>query len=603
MEVIEELGLKRQWENPITALSGGQRKRVSIGVELLTKPGLFFLDEPTSGLDPGTETEMMELLRDLADGGRTVFLITHATKNVMMCDQVVFLSKGGYLAFYGPPNEALEYFDSYRTEEERRYKAKIEFDDIYFILENRGRPEEWGQRYRKSPLRQKYIIQRLQSLKRQRRTPTPAPARPQRQRRRVSAFRQFLILSSRNLRIMTQDKVSLVLMLAVAPLIGAMDFMWGRDLFKLDEGDAAQILTMFFMMGLIGILTGALSSVREIVKENDIYLRERTVVLHVVPYIMSKVWIGVILAAYQSAVFLLFKLVWVNPPLGGAEGYLVMYITLFLCTLSGYMLGLLISAASPNQQVALFLVVIVLVPQFLFAGALLPRDLIPGGDVISAATSTRWAFEGFVKISGIGDDVLEDPCWAEGLDRDDWDQEDKDTRGCTCMGKQMFDNCYFPGIQNEDFYDEEKRAELEKDEPVKPIKPTTLPTYTPPPTPKPPPKPQSQEEQQAYEDKREKQQKNYQDKLKKQGEEYRKAAEAQGDEYSREMEEWGEEQADWKTAREKAVGGAEGYIDSILENYRPTLEGDIATSWMSLSIISVVVLVLAMVFQKRKDVI
>jgi hypothetical protein len=167
----------------------------------------------------------------------------------------------------------------------------------------------------------------------------------------------------------------------------------------------------------------------------------------------------------------------------------------------------------------------------------------------------------------------------------------------------MFDDCYFPGIRNEDFYDEEKRAQLDTDEPEKPVKPTTLPTYTPPPTPKPPPKPQSQEEQQAYEDKREKQQKNYQDKLKKQGEEYRKAAEAQGDEYSDQMERWGEDQADWKTAREKAVGGAEGYIDSILENYRPTLEGDIVTSWMSLGIISVVVLVLAMVFQKRKDVI
>ncbi|MFC2015792.1 FHA domain-containing protein, partial [Chloroflexota bacterium] len=240
MEVIEELGLKRQWENAITALSGGQRKRVSMGVELLTKPGLFFLDEATSGLDPGTETEMMELLRDLADGGRTVILVTHATKNVMMCDQVVFLAKGGYLAFYGPPNEALEYFERYRTEEERRYKAQVEFDDIYQLLETRGRPEEWGQRYRQSTQRQKYIIQRLQSLKRQKRTPTPVPARPQKQKRQVSAFRQFTILSSRNLRIMTQDKVSLILMLAVAPLIGLMDFMWGRDLFDIEIGDAAQ---------------------------------------------------------------------------------------------------------------------------------------------------------------------------------------------------------------------------------------------------------------------------------------------------------------------------------------------------------------------------
>ncbi len=178
------------------------------------------------------------------------------------------------------------------------------------------------------------------------------------------------------------------------------------------NGDAAQIITMLFMMGLIGILTGALSSVREIVKEVDIYRRERTVVLKLMPYILSKVWVGVILAAYQSVIFVLAKKVFVDPQFYGGEwGYSAMYITIFLCTLSGYMLGLLISAASPNQNIALFLVVIVLVPQFLFAGALLPRDLIPGGDSISAATSTRWAFEGLVRITGIGENVVEDPCW------------------------------------------------------------------------------------------------------------------------------------------------------------------------------------------------
>ncbi|MGD8793742.1 MAG: FHA domain-containing protein, partial [Anaerolineae bacterium] len=317
MEVIEELGLKRQWKNPLTALSGGQRKRVSMGVELLTKPGLFFLDEATSGLDPGTETEMMELLRDLADGGRTVILVTHATKNVMMCDQVVFLAKGGYLAYFGPPNEALEYFEKYRTAEERRYKEKVEFDDIYQLLEKRGTPEEWGERFKASPQYQEYVVARLQELKEQRRTPTPMPAaRPQR-KRQVSAFRQFLILSARNLRIMAQDKVGLALMLAVAPLIGLMDFIWGKDLFDPVKGDAAQVITMLFMMGLIGVLTGALSSVREIVKEVDIYRRERTVVLKLMPYVMSKVWIGIILAAYQAAVFVLAKKIFVDPQFQG----------------------------------------------------------------------------------------------------------------------------------------------------------------------------------------------------------------------------------------------------------------------------------------------
>src|SRR5262249_32093625 len=147
-EVLADLDLGERKSAPISQLSGGQLKRVSIGVELLTKPRLFFLDEPMSGLDPGTEYEMMKLLRQLADQGRTVVLITHATKNVMLCDKVAFLARGGYLSYFGPPDAALAYFDQYRTARERREK-EMEFDDIYSILDDprRGTPAEWAARF------------------------------------------------------------------------------------------------------------------------------------------------------------------------------------------------------------------------------------------------------------------------------------------------------------------------------------------------------------------------------------------------------------------------------------------------------------------------
>ncbi len=603
MQVLDELGLSRQKDNPITALSGGQRKRVSMGVELLTKPGLFFLDEATSGLDPGTETEMMELLRDLADGGRTVILVTHATKNVMMCDQVVFLAKGGYLAYYGPPNEALEYFEKYRTAEERRYKEKVEFDDIYQLLETRGSPEEWSERFRGSPQYQDYIVKRIQELKgKQAATPSPA-ARPQR-KRQISALRQFSILSARNLRIMAQDKVGLALMLAVAPVIGLMDFMWGRKLFDVEEGDAAQVITMLFMMGLIGILTGALSSVREIVKEVDIYRRERTVVLKLMPYIMSKIWVGIILAAYQTTIFILAKRFLVDVQFHGAYGYPAMYLTIFLCTLSGYMLGLLISAASPNQNIALFLVVMVLVPQFLFAGALLPRDLIPGGQYISAITSTRWSFDALVRISGIGEDVIKDPCWQLGkTERDDLSQEDKERLGCRCMGTQMFELCYFPGIRSPDFYDEATQVTLSTAKPTKPPTPTPLPTLTPYPTLTPLPTPNSPDQQQVYMQNREKQGQDYQKLREEQGDVYRERTEEQFQEYQDISEQYGEELRSWESDRERAVRGAEGMIEAIHKAYQPALEADVVQAWLALVIISLVVLGLTLFFQKRKDVI
>ncbi len=89
-------------------LSGGQRKRVSIAVELLADPKLFFLDEPTSGLDPGLDKEMMQLLRELAHQGRTIVLVTHATANIEVCDRIAFLGRGGHLCYFGPPQEAMD---------------------------------------------------------------------------------------------------------------------------------------------------------------------------------------------------------------------------------------------------------------------------------------------------------------------------------------------------------------------------------------------------------------------------------------------------------------------------------------------------------------
>ena len=148
MEVLSDLDLTHRKDVQISGLSGGQQKRVSIGVELLTRPGLFFLDEPTSGLDPGTETAFMHLMRRLADQGRTIIMVTHATKNVMLADKVVFLARGGYVAWFGPPDEALTYFDQYRSEQDRRVRA-MEFDQIYAILDDpaKGKGKDWGDRY------------------------------------------------------------------------------------------------------------------------------------------------------------------------------------------------------------------------------------------------------------------------------------------------------------------------------------------------------------------------------------------------------------------------------------------------------------------------
>ncbi|MBC7795635.1 MAG: FHA domain-containing protein, partial [Pyrinomonadaceae bacterium] len=107
-EVLDVTGLVERRDVLISQLSGGQRKRVSIAVELITKPSVIFLDEPTSGLDPATEDKIMKLFRRIAESGRTVILTTHAMENVALFDKIVVLMRGK-LVFYGAPQEALKH--------------------------------------------------------------------------------------------------------------------------------------------------------------------------------------------------------------------------------------------------------------------------------------------------------------------------------------------------------------------------------------------------------------------------------------------------------------------------------------------------------------
>jgi ABC transport system ATP-binding/permease protein len=644
MEVLADLDLTERKDLPIHKLSGGQLKRVSIGVELLTKPRLFFLDEPTSGLDPGTEFEMMRLLRKLADQGRTIVLITHATKNVMMCDKVIFLARGGHMAYYGPPEEALPYFDQYRTPQERQQKD-IEFDDIYMILgdEKRGKGKDWDQRFRQSIQYRDYVVSRLSG-----KTPTPAGAaeatgaHPPAPRSQAGTLRQFRILSARNLRIMMADRFGLGLMLALAPIIGLMDFMWGTDLFDLAKGDPNKIVTMLFMQGLISILVGAMASVREIVKEVDIYKRERAINLKLSSYILSKVWVGVTLSFYQALILVIFLYLFAlrASPLDGGQ-YGQIFITMFLGTLSGYLMGLAISAGAPNQNVALLLVIVVLVPQFLFAGALLPLDLIPGGQYISSVASTRWAFEALVKASAMGEDIAKDPCWTWVVEEDkqpgDLTQEQKTAMGCACMGVRMFADCVFPGIRNPDSYTEEAQLALAAPQPSEPPKPTAypsptpyptltpLPTFTPLPTLTPLPTPSDPTKMSDYMDDakeqgekyrklsvaqgekyrtaREEQGDEYQDVRLQQGSEYEAQRSEQGDDYAAAMKAYGDEREQWQRDREKAISSAESKIQAVVDNFGRTFRGSVASRWLAMVVIMAVVFALVIFFQKRKDVI
>ncbi|MGW0895613.1 FHA domain-containing protein, partial [Streptomyces goshikiensis] len=142
-EVLRELKLDIHKDKKITSLSGGQRKRVSVALELLTKPSLIFLDEPTSGLDPGMDRDVMQLLRGLADDGRTVLVVTHSVAELGICDKLLVMAPGGSVAYFGPPDEALNFF-GYTT-----------WADVFSAFEN-YRDYDWAGRWKGSQHYQLY---------------------------------------------------------------------------------------------------------------------------------------------------------------------------------------------------------------------------------------------------------------------------------------------------------------------------------------------------------------------------------------------------------------------------------------------------------------
>ena len=392
----------------------------------------------------------MQLMRRLADRGRTIVLITHATKNVMLADKVVFLARGGYLAWFGPPDEALEYFDQYRSERDRRARA-IEFDQIYAILDDpsKGSAEEWAKRFQAHPAYQKYIIHPLAVLghivqsNAQPSNQAAVQARRSLHARlsRSSDARINRYLRCGNFSSYRREMCAFspatgrawCLMLAVGPIIAMLDvvlsFVLGRDLFNYKTGNIANVVTSMFMPIMYAVMVGALAQMREFVKESEIYKRERLVNLKVLPYVLSKVWVAALLALYQALVYTLIHYLAFKMP-GGTQEFILSYISIYMATLAGMMLGLASSALAPNANAVPLIVIMFLVPQFTLGGAMIP---VP--DFISGPTSARWAFEGLMAVSGAGSNVAADACWDLPKDlRKSMTLAQKDANGCKCMG-------------------------------------------------------------------------------------------------------------------------------------------------------------------------
>jgi ABC-type multidrug transport system ATPase subunit len=340
-EVMQMLDLTERAGTAIAQLSGGQRKRVSLGIELLSKPALLFVDEPTAGQDPRTEMKMMQLFREIANRGSTVIINTHLLGSFSLLDKVAVLVRGK-LAYYGGSQQMLPYFEARRPHE------------IYDKLQEH-KPEEWAARYKRSPEYQKNVASGMGadgSGQRAEKSSTPAS-------KRHSSLRQLSTLLSRQFALKSKDKAALMALLLPPIIIGIlMGFM------KQSVNEPKTL----FMIVLVALWFGCSSTVREIVDELPVFRRERQRELKLFSYLGAKVIYLLILAAVQSLPFILILTV-----MGALENHLLeAFLLTWIMTIEGGLIGLLISAVFSSAEKALYAFPLTMIPQLLLAGLLMP---------------------------------------------------------------------------------------------------------------------------------------------------------------------------------------------------------------------------------------
>ncbi len=378
--MLRELKLDIHKDKKITALSGGQRKRVSVALELLTKPSLIFLDEPTSGLDPGMDRDVMQLLRGLADDGRTVLVVTHSVAELSLCDKLLVMAPGGSVAYFGPPDEALNFF-GYST-----------WADVFSAFEN-YRDYDWAGRWKGSQHYQLYAAD-LDAVAPQSVAMPPQqmiPPKPQ------AWGSQLWTLMRRYLSVIASDKGFLALMVIMPAVIGIVSTVIPAK-FGLApptppsrfNGDAGTIM-LILAVGMC--FSGSANSVRELIKERVIYERERATGLSRSAYLMSKVIVLGVITAFQSVIMCAIAFTPRKLPVEGVftDPATELCISVIALGLTSMMFGLVISALVKTAEKTMPLLVMFAIVQVVFTGLLFQIYDKPGLEQFAWLMPSRWA--------------------------------------------------------------------------------------------------------------------------------------------------------------------------------------------------------------------
>ncbi len=378
-QVLGELGLTQHADTRVDKLSGGQRKRASVALELLTGPSLLILDEPTSGLDPALDLQVMTMLRQLADAGRVVLVVTHSLTYLDVCDQVLLMAPGGKTAFLGPPGDI---GDAMGTTNWAHIFAKVGAD-----------PEEANRRFL--------------AQKEGRKQPPPSPqaapadlgAPPH-----TSVRRQFFTVTRRQVRLVIADRAYFAFLALLPFVMGGLsltvpgDTGFGVAPPTSDTPDeSAQILTL---LSIAAVFMGTALTIRDLIGERPIFRREQAVGLSTGAYLGAKVVVFCAFAVVQAAIATGIVVAGKGPPtqravllagLGFGPSF-ELFVTVAATCVASAILGLVLSSLVRSNEQIMPLLVLSLMLQLVLAGGLIPVTGRIFLDQLSWLVPARWGY-------------------------------------------------------------------------------------------------------------------------------------------------------------------------------------------------------------------
>ena len=399
-QVLDELGLTRHADTRVDKLSGGQRKRASVALELLTGPSLLILDEPTSGLDPALDLQVMTMLRQLADAGRVVLVVTHSLTYLDVCDQVLLMAPGGKTAYLGPPAKI---GDAMGTTNWAQIFAKVGAD-----------PDEANRRF----LAQNKPPPPLQSAP----ADLGAPAH-------TSVRHQFSTIARRQVRLVVSDRAYFVFLALLPFVLGALSLTvpgdTGFGIAQPTSGtpdESAQILTL---MSVAAVFMGTALTIRDLIGERAIFRREQAVGLSTGAYLGAKLTVFCVFAIVQAAIATAIVLVGKGAPtqpavlLGSSEfaASSELFVTIAAMCVASAVLGLVLSSLARSSEQIMPLLVVSLMLQLVLAGGMVPVTGRIFLDQLSWLVPSRWGYAASastvdVRLLVPGSLVQQDSHWA-----------------------------------------------------------------------------------------------------------------------------------------------------------------------------------------------